>query len=206
MGIKKICLALPLLPLLLLFSCGTDPEIQETIQPAAPSEQRQVITTPQITEQPAAVEQEEEDITEVEPIAEAPAEEVFNPESISEERYIATRTEVQTLIAELNRIIRAQNYNLWITFLSESYYAQINSRAFLDAIAAQPAMAARRITLNNARDYFLNVVVPSRQNDRVDDIDFVSDNRVIAYTINAQGNRLVLYNLEVINNEWKIVN
>ena len=225
MGIKKFFLVLPLMILLsLILSCGTEPEIQDTVQAAAPeiTEQREVIPGPVITEQAAIAEQAEAEEIEAEQelVEYIPEEEVFNPDSISEVVYTRTLAEVQTLIAELNRIIRAQNYNLWTTFLSESYYNEINSRAFLEARADelfrrdQVVASARGVNPNqvqrrnlaNARDYFIHIVVPSRQNDRVDDITFITDNQVIAYTVDARGNRLILYNLEVINNEWKIVN
>jgi hypothetical protein len=58
--------------------------------------------------------------------------------------------------------------------------------------------------LRDSRDYFVNVVVPSRSNDRVDEIVFVAENRVLAYTLNARGIRLILYEFELINGQWKI--
>ena len=230
MGIKKFFLVLPpsifiSILLTIFLSCGTDPEIQDTVQvtPAPPIEQVEPLPPPPIAEQPVVVVEEtevEQAEAEQELIADLEEEEVFNPESISEVVYTRTLAEVQTLIAELNRIIRAQNYNLWTTFLSESYFAEINSSDFLEARADelfrrdQVVASARGVNPNqvqrrnlaNARDYFIHIVVPSRQNDRVDAITFVTDNQVTAYTVDARGNRLILYNLEVINNEWKIVN
>ena len=68
-----------------------------------------------------------------------------------------------------------------------------------------PRLVQKRI-LRTPRDYFDNVVVPSRSNDRVDDISFISENRVKAYTEDNRGNRVVLYDLEIIDNTWKIIN
>jgi hypothetical protein len=62
------------------------------------------------------------------------------------------------------------------------------------------------VVLRTARDYFTNVVVPARKNDRVDDIEFISANQVKAYTVDSQGQRLVLYNLDKTDGEWKITN
>jgi uncharacterized protein YigE (DUF2233 family) len=50
------------------------------------------------------------------------------------------------------------------------------------------------------------VVVPSRANDRVDDIEFASQKRVKAYTVTPNGTRLRLYDLEHIGDQWKIIN
>jgi hypothetical protein len=156
----------------------------------------------------------------VEILVQIQEEQVFHPGSISEAQYEAAKLEVQALIADLNQIIRARNFEAWVSHLAISYYEQISSRAFLDErtedlyrrdqIVAQnmgrdPRLVERRV-LRTARDFFTHIVVPSRSNDRVDDIDFVSENRVKAYTIDARGNRLILYDLEIIGGKWMIAN
>jgi hypothetical protein len=50
------------------------------------------------------------------------------------------------------------------------------------------------------------VVVPSRTKDRVDDIEFIGQNRVKAFTINNKGQKLRLYDLEKTASGWKIAN
>jgi len=139
---------------------------------------------------------------------------------ITEEMFETTLTDLRGFIEGLNAIIRARNYNAWVSHLADSYYAEINSEIFLfrrteelfrrDQIVAQslgrdPRRVQRRV-LSNSRDFFYNVVVPSRANDRLDDITFVSEDRVLAFTVDGRGNRLVLYDLELINNRWMIVN
>ena len=147
-------------------------------------------------------------------------EKAFDPGTISQERMETARADVQELITNLNRLIRAKNYNAWRGYLADSYFREISSAAFLeekteelfrrDQIVAQnmgrdPKLVQKKI-LRTPKDYFDNVVVPSRSNDRMDDIDFVSENRVKAYTVNNQGQRLVLYDLEIVGNKWKIIN
>jgi hypothetical protein len=149
----------------------------------------------------------------------APVEKVFDPGSISHERFEKAKLEVQSLIEDLNKIIRARNYDSWTGYLAEPYFVEINSRTFLEGITVDlykrdqivatsrgrdPKQVEKRV-LRTARDYFDYVVVPSRSNDHVDDIDFVTENRVKAYTLDAKGNRLVLYALEIIGNKWKII-
>ena len=150
----------------------------------------------------------------------AQEEHVFDPSEISVERYEITKKEVQDLIIDLNRTIRARDFNKWVSHLAESYYREISSRTFLEEkteeLYRRDIMVARsmgrdtrlvqRTILRTATDYFTRIVVPSRSNDHVDDIDFVSENRVKAYTIDARGNRLVLYDLEIIGGNWKIIN
>jgi hypothetical protein len=132
--------------------------------------------------------------------------EVFDPLTISQEEYDSTKVDIQGLIKDLNRIIRNKNYNQWIARLDKSYLDRISSEEFLAAVSSQPSLKNRKIVLRSAKDYFLEVVVPSRANDRVDDIDFIAHTRVKAYTIKEDGIRLRLYDLENFENGWKIIN
>ena len=193
--------------LLLLVSCGTTPPPVTTPDPQpAPV-------------QPAIAESGKEPPPQT-VISEPPKEEVFDPGSITEERFSATKADVQALIDDLNRIIRAKNYNGWLKYLSDSYLKEISSDEFLEErteelyrrdqtvasnLGRDPKRVQKKI-LRTPKDYFDNVVVPSRSNDRLDDIDFISENRVKAYTMDNRGTRLVLYDLELINDKWMIIN
>jgi hypothetical protein len=50
-------------------------------------------------------------------------------------------------------------------------------------------MKIQRKTIKTPRDYFINVVVPSRSNNRVDDISFITENRVKVIQINQRRRR-----------------
>ncbi|MDR0475942.1 MAG: hypothetical protein LBH43_20035 [Treponema sp.] len=130
------------------------------------------------------------------------AEAVFDPASISLEDFEIAKSEIQHLVLDLNRIIQAKNYNSWLSYLSEDYHKKINSKIFLDALVDKyPAFRGK---LRNGADYFIYVVVPSRSHDHVDDIAFISEYQVRAYTVNSKGQTAILYNLEHLNDKWKI--
>ncbi|GHV96679.1 hypothetical protein AGMMS50293_29990 [Spirochaetia bacterium] len=130
----------------------------------------------------------------------------FNPAAISQEKFDSTKIDVQKFIEDLNLVIRSKNYNAWRAALSDEYFAEISSPEFLEKTSNNPAMKTRKIVLKTAQDYFTNVVVPSRANDRVDDIEFVTDTRVKAFTVAPNGRSLRLYELEHSGNTWKIIN
>jgi hypothetical protein len=132
--------------------------------------------------------------------------EVFDVGMITEEEFNFTKAEIQDLVKNLNDIIRAKNYNVWLDYLGVEYLAERSSPEYLARISEQPRLKSQNIVLTGPEDYFNHVVVPSRANDRVDDIEFIARNRVKAYTINAYGQRLRLYDLENRGNGWKIVN
>jgi hypothetical protein len=134
----------------------------------------------------------------------------FDPSRISQQHYNTTREEVQRFIEELNLIIRNRDFNAWKGSLSPEYFLEISSPENLRRVSDLPAMRTRRIVLRTAEDFFQHVVVPSRADLRVDDIEFISMNRVKAFTIttNRAGEevRLRLYDLEKIGNTWTIIN
>jgi len=192
MGDKKSAL-LFILTIFLALSCGTKP-VPEQAQEAAPAPTT-TVTQGNTVQRTPVVNVEEE----------------FNPNAITREYYDATKDEVQHFINDLNRIISNKDYNSWRAALSDSYFREISSAENLQQISEQPAMTTRRIVLRTAEDYFMHVVVPSRANSRVDDIEFVSRYRVKAFTVNVSSRtgeeqRLRLYDLEKIGNTWKIIN
>jgi hypothetical protein len=182
---KRTFTLLIIVLLTLLFSCSSKPAQVDVETPAIQPEE------------PAAAEA----------YAEEPAgDDDFDPSSISQEVFDSTKSDIQKLILDLNRIIKAKNYSTWVSHLGKAYLDKISSGEFLASVSAQPYLKNNKITLTSAKDYFEKVVVPSRANDRVDDIAFVSQNRVKVYTINDRGERLRLYDLENPGDGWKIIN
>jgi len=136
--------------------------------------------------------------------------EAFDPSKVTQAQYVTTRDEVQKFIEQQNKVIKDKNFEAWKASLSPEYFAEISSKENLRRISDQPAMKTRRIVLTTAHDYFDHVVVPSRADLRVDEIEFISANRVKAFTLitNKAGEeqRLRLYDLEKIGNSWTIIN
>jgi len=211
------------LPILLIlsvffvFSCGSNQKIEQPPQAGTPIQEntpaqagapRQETpvrqeTTPKTEEVTVLIDEK--------PVQVQVDEETFDPSTVTQEYYDYTMEEVQHFIEELNGIIRSRNYNLWRAALSDDYFYEISSPRNLEQLTEQPAMKTRKIVLRTARDYFTYVVVPSRANSRVDAIEFISKNRVKAFTIitNRAGEeqqRLRLYDLEKIDDIWKIIN
>lgn len=154
-----------------------------------------------------------------EPVAEAPVETAvpeetvsapavvaapFDPATVSVELKQATFFDVRALIQGLNSIIQAKDYESWSAALTPEYLEYYSSNETLARISDAPVLKRQGIVLRSMQDYFIHVVYPSRQNDRVDDIEFISPDRIRAITINIKGERLVLYNLEKIGDTWKI--
>jgi hypothetical protein len=138
--------------------------------------------------------------------------------TVTQEMYDNTLAEVRRFIDGLNRMISSGNFTNWRNTLSEEYNTRISSPEFLAEQSESPTLKSRRIVLRTPNDYFTHVVVPSRANSRVDEIEFVTENRIKAYyietrTIRHENNEiqsetrhLRLYDLIKIDDAWKIVN
>ncbi|MCL1927473.1 MAG: hypothetical protein FWG07_01590 [Treponema sp.] len=176
------------------------PKVPEQTQPVQQNQNQQ----PQIPAEPVQPVQIEQ-IVEAAPESPSPVE-YFDPASITQEERDTAKIEIQQLIQRLNGIIRAKNYNAWVTYLDSGYFTTISSKDFLDRVSQSTVLVRQKIVLKSAQDYFNHVVVPSRANDHVDDIEFVSPSRVKAYTVNNTGSRLRLYDLEKAEEGWKIIN
>lgn len=138
------------------------------------------------------------------PVLPTPAAEPFDPMKVSAEVKTATITDIRALIENLNRIIQRQDYNSWRANLTDEYVEYYSNPTLLAQYSEYPILKRQEIKLSNLRDYFLYLVYPSRQNDRVDDIDFVGENLVKAITVSPKGSRDILYILEKHGDTWKI--
>ncbi len=159
------------------------PEQMSEIKAEEPSPQKQADST---VEEPQAV----------------PAEETVEF-SVSEEEYTRTFDSVETLIEELNGIIKAQDYGKWLTYLTQDYRDKFNNPEVLRQISEEPILKKYNIRLKNLHDYFTNVVVSSRQNARLDEIVFIDSTHIKAHMI-IDNVPYLLYLLEKVDGEWKV--
>jgi hypothetical protein len=128
----------------------------------------------------------------------------FDPASVTAEEKTVAITDIRALILSLNQIIQRKDYEAWLGCLTDEYRAYYSRPDVLAQISEYPILKRMGIKLLSIEDYFLYVVYPSRQNDRVDDIDFVGENQVKAITLSPKGERQILYNLEKHDDTWKI--
>jgi hypothetical protein len=128
----------------------------------------------------------------------------FDPSAVTEAVKDATIVDVRSFIDSLNQIIRRQDYDAWLSNLTDDYIRHYSDPAILMQYSEYPVIKGKGIKLQTLKDYFINVVYPSRQNDKVDDIEFVDENLIKAITLSPKGDRNILYMLEKHGATWKI--
>jgi hypothetical protein len=122
---------------------------------------------------------------------------------VSREVYTRTFEEIGEFIDNLNLIIRSADYESWLNFLSEEYIRVTADPAYLKDQSEKPLLKQANIQLADLRDYFIHVVVPSRTQATVDEIEFLDENHVKAIAV-LRGTRVILYLLERDDGQWKI--
>jgi hypothetical protein len=184
------------IPLIGIFSCASNGKASQP-EPAVQALPPPAFEAPAV-EAPAVALQEAED-----------DEANFDPQSITAQEKETTMDEMRLLIAEINRVIRTQDYEGWVSYLADDFIAAINSPDYLAQLSeSSRQLKGQNIVLKTPRDYFTYVVVASRENVRVDasldDIEFLSHNRVKAYTVNTRNQRLRLFEFVKAGDAWKI--
>ena len=138
-----------------------------------------------------------------EPVSEEPEEAAPEEFVVTEEVYTETFEDIRSLIGELNSIIRSENYDVWLDYLTEAYIDHFSSSQVLRENSDQPLLKKYDINLRTLKDYFRYVVVPSRSNARLDDLVFIDKEHVKAIMI-IKDQRTILYRLSKIDRNWKI--
>ena len=142
-----------------------------------------------------------------------PQKEGSNSFTVTQEMYDHTLVEVKAFVEHLNSLIKRNNYNGWKGALSDDYFSYISSEEFLANTSESNMLRSRKIVLKTLNDYFTHVVVPSRSNSKVDEIEFTDTNTVKVYYMERRKNennefetrRLRLYELVKTGNTWKII-
>lgn len=191
--------------LLLTAACATEQQAIDSA-PVTEAQDTPVSVQEDLNAEPEAV--EENAATPVEP--ESPPQEVEQPADnvepeflVSEEVFTETFEDIRRLIDELNAIIREENYEKWLRYLTNDYIGHFSSPEVLKENSEQPLLKKYNVELRSLRDYFNYVVVPSRSNARLDDLVFVDNEHVKAIMI-FNDKRTILYQLETGGEGWKI--
>jgi len=186
--------------IIIAISCATSPRTSPPEQ-SPPTTQEPSSKAPKPVEEPILAAPEPILPKEEPP---KPVVEAFDPSTVPEAIKTATIVDVRAFIESLNQIIRHKDYETWLSNLTEDYIVHYSDPSILSQYSNYPIMLRQGIKLLTLKDFFIYVVYPSRQNDKVDDIEFVGENLIKAITVSPKGDRNILYMLEKHGDAWKI--
>ena len=183
----------------LIVSCASAPETK----PVSVDETQVNAEKPQQAQKPKAVEG-------VKPKAEAPKsadEEVvaqFEGVSITKKDKEIAKSEIEEVVKKLNDITAKKDYGRWRYWLSKDYIKEFSKPEVLKKTSEGLPSNLKGKQLKNIEDYFYYVFVPSRQNGRVDDIEYLTPTKVQVLMMTST-QKLIFYNLEKIDDRWLLV-
>ncbi|HNY16121.1 MAG TPA: hypothetical protein PK542_03950 [Treponemataceae bacterium] len=184
---KRTVLLLSLVPFLLFLACQTAPSAKKPEAQVAQngnSQHNQATATSESGDENAVVAQ-------------------FDTVTITKQTFRQTKSEIELVVEDLNKITYSKDYTRWQTYLSDEYRANFSDPAVLEKVSA--SLPTKGIKISTLKDYFTYVFVPSRQNMRVDDITFVSPTRVYVIMDLTKDSPAAIYILEKMNGSWKLV-
>ena len=87
--------------------------------------------------------------------------------------------------------------------MTDDYITRYSDQQYLKRIEIKGGFEKRNITLTKLSDFFIHIVVPSRSNVILEEIDFVDELHVKAIAMTSRGPG-VLYYLEKQEDSWWI--
>lgn len=176
-----------------------DPEPEPVKEEPKQPEPVQLAVT-EVQKEPEPVKEEPKQPEPVQPKDEVIAE--FEGVTITRETYDQTKSELEKVVDQLNKITATKDYNKWVEFLSPQYKYDYSNPTVLKVVSE--ALPVKGIKLRSLKDYFTYVFVPSRSKIRVDDIQFLSPERV--NVLMKQGGRtVIIYGIENTKGKWKLI-
>jgi hypothetical protein len=191
---KKIISLFILIPIFFFSSCATQPAKTPSVEPVP-------------AKTPATESPKPDPVQKTQPTAAIPETDTvvaqFDEVPITKQTFENTKTEMQMVVEKLNKITYERDYQSWLGWLSDDYYNTYSDPATLETVSA--SLPTKGMKLHNLKDYFNYVFVPSRQNMRVDNIQFVSPTRVYVIMEIMPGSPAAIYILEKTKQGWKLV-
>ncbi len=203
-----------------IFSCKTSPEVKPELEPKAEVAKEVPAEKPVVKEEPVKEEvklepkvEEKTEKKEVKAPVKAKVEKKkakdevvakFDGVVITKSDKEKAKSEIEILVAKLNKITSKRDYYAWLDYLSLPYKRRYSDPKVLKEVSDGLPGIAKGMKLNSLKDYFSYVFVPSRRNDKVYDISYLSPTRVQVIK-KYKGDLLIFYNLEKIKNKWFLV-
>ena len=194
------------------FSCKTMPVEVETPTIVEKKIESEPLKEEAVVEKPMIQETEVPIKKTAEPVEETKQEEHINQETeviaefgevkITKKHYNDTMDEIKIVVDGLNKTTASKDYTTWLKYLSDQYKQTYSNPSVLKSTS--DTLPVKGLKLNNLKDFFNYVFVPSRQKIKVDDIKFLSPLKVNVIMI-TKGKELLVYNLEKINEKWLLV-
>ena len=207
---KKIYVLISLVLGVCLISCGSKPQVEETIPEAPVVEETQTIEIPE--PEPEVIEEPEDDvelINEEVTIQEEDEEEYLRStqalsadEFVTKDEFTEDKAEILRIIKELQKVMEKEDVEAWLKYVdkdSKNFYSNpVNIRK------VNKKLPNKAIVLNGIGDYFKYVFIPSRHNREITEIRYISKTNTKAVQVHEDGSITRYYQFIKVNGKWYV--
>lgn len=120
---------------------------------------------------------------------------------VSKEEFSNDKKEILKIIDELSIIMINYDYENWLTYIDPESKLYWSKPVNLKKVSKRLPIKGQY--LNNLNDYFRYIFVPSRKNQTVDEIRYISKENIKAVQVRGMQD-IVYYNFRKINNKWMV--
>lgn len=126
---------------------------------------------------------------------------------ISIEEFLQDKKDVSTIIHALSSIMAGQDYNEWLKYVDNTSIEYWSNKKNLNS--ATKKLPDKKIRLNSLNDYFRYVFIPARKGHKVDEIRYISKDKVKVVQVedDKESNKrtdIVYYNFIKVSGVWKV--
>lgn len=127
---------------------------------------------------------------------------ISSKETITVDEFEKDKTEILQIIDELSEVMKKKDKDKWLTYIDpesiEYYSKSTNLRK------VREKLPNKQIQLHGIGDYFKYVFIPARENNKVDEIRYISKTNIKAVEVKDDGTELIYYYFVKKDGKWYV--
>lgn len=127
---------------------------------------------------------------------------ISSKENITVDEFEKDKTEILQIIDELSEVMKKKDKDKWLTYIdpeSIEYYSKTTNLR-----KVREKLPNKQIQLHGIGDYFKYVFIPARENNKVDEIRYISKTNIKAVEVKDDGTELIYYYFVKKDGKWYV--
>lgn len=127
---------------------------------------------------------------------------ISSKETVTVDEFEKDKTEILQIIYELSEVMKKKDKDKWLTYIdpeSIEYYSKTTNLR-----KVREKLPNKQIQLHGIGDYFKYVFIPARENNKVDEIRYISKTNIKAVEVKDDGTELIYYYFVKKNGKWYV--
>lgn len=127
---------------------------------------------------------------------------ISSKETVTVDEFEKDKTEILQIIDELSEVMKKKDKDKWLTYIdpeSIEYYSKTTNLR-----KVREKLPNKQIQLHGIGDYFKYVFIPARENNKVDEIRYISKTNIKAVEVKDDGTELIYYYFVKKDGKWYV--